>query len=164
MCVPGILPEKKRAVPLWASEEGLTLVEIFIAVAIVVIGTTLGITAYQGWTARADLKAATTEVSHTLTFGRTAAMNRNSTVTISLALVGQRVQLSTGGVSPPTMLASRVTGFSGGPVSFSSLGMRVGGPVAANQLVTLTNSDGLVYSIAVAPGGKTRWCAKATCP
>jgi prepilin-type N-terminal cleavage/methylation domain-containing protein len=49
-------------------------------------------------------------------------------------------------------------------VQFNSRGMRVGGGAATNQLMTLTNTQGRVYSVVVAPSGKARWCLTGNCP
>ncbi len=48
-------------------------------------------------------------------------------------------------------------------VQFNSRGMRVGGGAATNQLVTLTNTQGRVYSVTVAPSGKAKWCMTSSC-
>ena len=81
-----------------ASETGFTLTELVITVSIATLGWTMAVPAYTSWTARTDLKAATMEVSTGLTYSRMAAMNRNTTVTLSLSLAGGRVQMDTGNV------------------------------------------------------------------
>jgi hypothetical protein len=48
-------------------------------------------------------------------------------------------------------------------VQFNSRGMRISGAATTNQLVTLTNTQGRVYSVTVAPSGKARWCLTSTC-
>ncbi len=48
-------------------------------------------------------------------------------------------------------------------VQYNSRGMRVGGGATTNQLVTLTNTLGRVYSVSVAPSGKAKWCMKDFC-
>jgi Tfp pilus assembly protein FimT len=48
-------------------------------------------------------------------------------------------------------------------VQFNSRGMRVGGGAATNQLMTLTNTQGRVYSVVVAPSGKAKWCLTSSC-
>jgi hypothetical protein len=48
-------------------------------------------------------------------------------------------------------------------VQYNSRGMRVGGGAAANQLMTLTNSQGRVYSVVVAPSGKAKYCLTSSC-
>ncbi len=144
------------------SETGFTLPELVITMAIAVLGWTMALPAYQNWTARTDLKQAVMEVSGGLTYSRMAAMNRNTTVTLTLSIAGGRVQMDTGGVLRTSTMGSGVTAFSGGPISFSSLGLRVGGGVGT-QVITLTNRKGLIYSIAVTPGAKVNWCAATTC-
>ena len=48
-------------------------------------------------------------------------------------------------------------------VQYNSRGMRVGGGATTNQLVTLTNTQGRVYSVVVAPSGKAKWCMTSSC-
>ncbi len=147
------------------SEAGLTLPELMITLSIVAIGTVIGSLMYTNWAARSDVKGAAAEVASTMNYARMAAMNRNTTTTVSLAMVGTRVQLSTNGLMQPTTMGAYVAGFTGGPVQFSSLGVRVGGG-AGNQVVTLTSREGDVYSVVVTPGGKISWCPNvvAVCP
>ncbi len=145
-----------------ASETGFTLTELVITVSIATLGWTMAVPAYTSWTARTDLKAAIMEVSTGLTYSRMAAMNRNTTVTLSLSLAGGRVQMDTGNVLHTSTMGGGVTAFTGGPISFSSLGLRAGGGVGT-QLITMSNSKGVTYSIAVTPGGKVNWCLAATC-
>ena len=136
--------------------------------AIITIGAALAVPSYQQWISRYQLKQATTEIHSELSLSRMAAMNRNTTVTAALAVVGGRVTATfTDGngaqVMPPATMQNQVTLVAGGPVQFNSFGLRVGGG-AVNQTVTITNSQGLTYSIAVTPAGKVSWCPKATCP
>ena len=157
---------RKRAVPGWSSEDGVTLVELMALLAVVLIVTSMATPVYQDWVARLDLRAAAAEISSTLTFGRMAAMNRNNTVTVTVDKVGGVIQLSTGGVMPASMMGSHVTALNPQPstVSFSPLGLRIGGPAGANQLITITNSRGVTYSVVATPGGKVSWCPQAACP
>ncbi len=144
------------------SETGLTLPELVITLSIVALGWTMALPAYQSWTARTDLKQAAMEIGTALTYSRMAAMNRNTTVTLTLSMDGSRVQMDTGNVLATSTMGGGVTAFTGGPISFSSLGLRAGGGVGT-QVITLTNSRGLIYSIAATPGGKVTWCAAPTC-
>ena len=136
--------------------------------AIITIGTAMAVPTYQHWIARYQLKQATTEINGELSLSRMAAMNRNTTVTVALALVNSRVRVTfTDGsgaqvMQPHTML-DRVTGVTGGPVVFNSLGLRVGGG-AGNQTVTVSDNQGLTYSVRITPAGKVNWCSQAICP
>ena len=99
---------------------------------------------------------------------RLSAMNRNRSVTVTAAILNNRVTAtfidgSGAQVMPTHTMLALVTGVTGGPITFSSLGVRVGGG-AGNQLITLTNNQALTYSIAVTPAGKSTWCPRATCP
>lgn len=134
--------------------------------AVISIGTLMAIPAYNGWTARSELKQALSEISGGLGYARVAAMNRNRTISVTLSMVGNAVQVRNQAANQALLLGSHVTGFTvtnGPSVSFSSLGLRSGGGVG-NQLITITNDKGVVYSIAVTPGGKITACAMAACP
>ena len=135
---------------------------------IIALGTALAVPNYVRWNATAQLKQATTEVQGELNLARLSAMNRNRSVTVTATIVNNRVTVtfidgSGAQVMPPHTMLGLVTGVTGGPIVFSSLGMRVGGG-AGNQLITMTNNQALTYSIAVTPAGKSTWCAQATCP
>lgn len=162
-----LIPPKRGLGHGCASEAGATLIELSVVVAIVIIVTTLAVPAYQEWTARAELRQATTEVNGALALARVAAMNQNALTTVTVAVVGGRVQVTAVGAGrtlhQPVPMGGAVTGFAGGPVQFSSLGLRVGGGVG-NQLITLTNNRGVTYSVLVTPGGKVSWCPQAACP
>ena len=139
-----------------------------VIVGIIALGTALAVPNYVRWNATAQLKQATTEVQGELNLARLSAMNRNRSVTVTATIVNNRVTVtfidgSGAQVMPPHTMLGLVTGVTGGPIVFSSLGVRVGGG-AGNQLITMTNSQALTYSIAVTPTGKSTWCANATCP
>ena len=142
--------------------------ELMTVAAVITIGTAIAVPSYQQWIARYQLKQATTEINSEMSLSRMAAMNRNTTVTVSLAVAGGRVTATiTDGagaqVMPPATMQNKVIGVTGGPILFNSLGLRVGGG-AGNQTVTVTNNNGLTYSIRVTPAGKVNWCPQATCP
>lgn len=158
----------KRSKSRWSAEAGFTLVELMTVATIITIGAALAVPSYQQWIARYQLKQAATEINSEFSMSRMAAMSRNTNVIVTLAVVGSRVQAqfndaSGAQVMPPATMQSQVTGVAGGPVMFSSLGLRVGGG-AGNQTVTVTNSQGLTYSIRITPAGRMNWCPQATCP
>src|SRR6059036_1523052 len=155
----------RRSESGWRADAGFTLVELMTVAAIITIGTAMAVPSYQQWIARYQLKQATTEINSELSLSRMAAMNRNTTVTVSLAVASGKVTATitdgTGAqVMPPATMQNKVTGVSGGPIVFNSLGLRVGGG-AGNQTVTITNNNGLTYSIRVTPAGKVNWCPQA---
>lgn len=158
----------KRSKSRWSAEAGFTLMELMTVAAIITIGTALAVPSYQQWIARYQLKQAATEINSGLSLSRMAAMNRNTTVAVALAVVGGKVTATfTDGagaqVMPPATMQHQVTGVAGGPVQFNSLGLRVGGG-AGNQTVTVTNIQGLIYSVRITPAGKVNWCPQAACP
>ena len=136
--------------------------------AIITIGTAMAVPTYQQWIARYQLRQAATEISSEFSLSRMAAMNRNTAVTVTLAVTSGWVTatfIDGAGtqVMPPHTMMNQVTGVGGGPVVFNSLGLRVGGG-AGNQTVTLTNNQNRSYSIRITPAGKVNWCPQPTCP
>ncbi|MER3422514.1 MAG: hypothetical protein C4293_04050 [Nitrospiraceae bacterium] len=151
-----------------SAETGFTLLELLIVVAILGLAAALAVPNYLQWNARYQLRQATTELQSHLSLARMAAMNQNTTVIVTPTVSGGQLSAtftnpSGGRVMPPFSETIReVTAVAGGPVQFNSLGLRIGGGTGI-QIMTLTNRNGLTYSIGITPGGKVRWCASATC-
>lgn len=158
MCVH---PEQSRSIPRHRSS-GFTLVEVMTVSAVISILTMIAMPAYQQWNARYQLRQATEEVAGNLKLARMAAMSRGTSIVVTLALVGGKGNLSTGGVFPPITLSEGVVGLTSTTVGFSQLGLRTGGG-GGNQVIQLTSSKGTVYSVVVTPSGKINWCRNATC-
>ena len=159
-------------------EGGFTLIEIMIVVAILSIGASLAIPSYLDWNSRYQLREAITTIQSNLMMARMAAMNRNRIVNVNFALTSGQVTVnsldsSNASVLPPSTMMGHVTAVdvtnaagtfvTPGVISFNSLGLRNGGPAALPQVVRVTNDRGQVFSAAVTPGGKVRWCPMATC-
>ena len=159
-------------------DSGFTLIEILIAVAILSIGASLAIPSYLDWISRYQLREAVTTIQSNLMLARMAAMNRNRVVNVNFTLTSGQVTVnsldsSNASVLPQTTMMGHVTAVAvansagtfvtPGVISFNSLGLRNGGPAAQPQVVRITNDKGQVYSAAVTPGGKVRWCPIATC-
>lgn len=142
--------------------KGFTLIEIAITLFIITLGVVMAGPSFLKMVAGSTLKQGAVELASSLKLARTAAMGRNQTVVLTLATVGGLVQYSTGGVFNTETIGNEVTAFTGGPISFNSLGLRQGGG-NSNQLITLTNTEGVVYSIVVTPGGRVSWCPTSTC-
>jgi len=164
----------KVLIPFRSNEHGFTLLEMMIVLSIIGTVFALAIPNYLQWNRTYQLRQATTDLHGSLTLARMTAMNRNTTVTMTLGAIAcppetaycGTVGASFGGVIPTVPLQSRkitsVLTTGGTTVQLSSLGLRIGGPVG-NQLITLTNTDNLTYSVVITPGGKIRWCATNTC-
>ncbi len=137
-------------------------------ITIIGIGAALAVPSYTQWNARYQLRQAVTEINTQLALARLAAMNRNTAVTVTVGAVGGKVTVTTTDVSgaqvlPTQSMMVHVSNVAGGPVQFNSLGLRSSGGVG-NQTLTVTNTQGLTYSIKITPGGKAIWCASPTCP
>lgn len=157
---------------LWRKpcEGGFTLMEIMIVVAIIGLTSALAVPNYLVWHAKYQLRQAATEIQNQLSVARISAMSRNSVVNVSLVLNSGKVQISAGDASgasviPLTQMMDSVTGLIPAPttVAFSPLGIRSGGG-AGNQQISISNNQGLSYSVRVTPRGKVSWCPAATCP
>jgi Tfp pilus assembly protein FimT len=164
------------------------MVELMTVVAIITLVAAVAIPNYMTSMARARLKDAVTELHGNLNMARMAAMNRNTTVTVTLAVVNGRVTAtftnpnntsanclaSTGLCVLPTQTMSNevasIAGLLGGTsqvlplaINFNSLGLLVG--TGTNiQTVRLTNTKGITFEIQITPAGKSRWCNTSPCP
>lgn len=143
-------------------ENGFTLIEMMVVLAIIGITAAIAVPNYLQWNSKSQLREAATRIQSQLALARMAAMNRNTTVNVNLAMAGNLVTVVTTAangnqVFPVETLMSHVIGFAGGPIQFSSLGVRAGGGAGA-QFITVQNDTGLTYSIQVLPGGKATWC------
>jgi prepilin-type N-terminal cleavage/methylation domain-containing protein len=161
-------------------ERGFSLVELMAVVGIIAIAAMLGAPNFVAWKQRYQLKQAVIELQTDLNLSRMVALSRNTTVTVTLAVVGGRVTATftnPGATSadclgttsmcvlPTFIMHSDVTALVTGPttVSYSALGLRVGGG-PGNQVVTLRNVRGDRMDIQVTPAGKSRWCTSSPCP
>lgn len=145
-----------------SSEAGFSLLELMIVVAIVGVAVMLALPDMLRSSAQSRLKQQAQELRTNMSMARMAAVNRNTTVTVSMAIVGGVVEASFGGILPVQRMHPEIKSF-GGPtqIRFNSYGMLAG--VATNQTITLTNSQGVTQAVQVTPGGKVRWCQTATC-
>lgn len=156
---------------------GVTLVEVMIVVIVLGIGAAMAVPNYLVSTARSQLKQAVTELHGNLGLARMIAMNRNTTVTVTLSQMtcppaasdcGRILVTFTtpggGAAMSPQIMPAEVQEVGGtSQVQFSSLGLRLGnGP--PTESMQLTNSYGVTYEIQVSSAGLTRWCAVSPCP
>lgn len=148
---------------------GFTLVEMMIVVGIISVVSVLGVPNYTSWNARHQLRQASTEIQNQLSFARVSAMSRNSVVSVNVSASSGKVVLSATDASgitvvQPVALPGSVIGVDPQPagVAFSPLGIRTGGGTG-NQLIVISNSHGVKYSVVVTPRGTVRWCPAETC-
>lgn len=151
------------------NQRGFTLVEMMIVVGVISVISVLGVPNYTSWNARHQLRQASAEIQNQLTFARVSAMSRNSVVSVSVSASSGKVVLSAtdgsgASVVQPVALPGGVIGVSPQPtgVTFLPLGIRSGGGTG-NQLIVISNNQGLSYSVVVTPRGTVRWCPAPTC-
>lgn len=151
------------------NQRGFTLVEMMIVVGIISLVSMLGLPNYISWNARHQLRQASTEIQNQLALARVSAMSRNSLVSVNVSASSGKVMLSAtdasgASVVQPVALPGSVVVVTPEPagVAFSPLGIRSGGGTG-NQLIVISNSHGLSYSVLVTPRGTVRWCSAATC-
>lgn len=151
-----------------AREDGFSTFEVLTVMALIGIASSMVVPSFLQLNERQLLKQSSTELHSSLNLARMSAMNRNTTVSVGLAVSSGHVTAtftnpSGGDVMVPFVMRSDITGFGGASlVRFNSLGLRVGGGTG-NQSITLTSRNGLIHEIQVTPAGKTRWCAVSPC-
>lgn len=160
------------------ARNGFTLIEVMIVVAIIGVVMALALPNYTIWNNQYQLRRATTEVANSLTLSRMAAMNRNRMVTVTLSSSGGAVAISSVDTANASVLPSQtmpfpVTGVTSVPlpsplsgpvtVQFSPRGLRLIPSGSADQVVVLSNANGLQYSVLVRASGKVKWCPLSTC-
>jgi len=155
------------------AQRGFSTLELITVLSVIAISLTIGIPNYLSWNARYQLRQAATEIHGQLSFARLAAMNRNTTVTVGVAVTGGQVTIAatdTGGsqvLPTQSVMMAHVTNASvtgGSTIQFNSLGFRSSNGGVGNQVISVSNDQGLTYAVKVAAGGKTTWCPMATCP
>lgn len=165
------------------NEEGFTLLEMMIVVAIIGVTATLGVTNFGVWKARADLKAAVTTMQNELTVARMMAMNRNIPVAVTITVAPTVLTVTTANANTAAVLATSNHSIShvanvfnqlapGPPpvfvqvptttIMFNSLGMRLP-ETGGNQVIAISNDRGMQYTLRVTPRGSAAWCASIYC-
>ena len=79
---------RNTGVPRAGSESGMTLIELMVVGAIIAIAVALGMPNYRLWTTKFQLKEGVSELHTTMSLARMAAMNQNTSVTVTPVLAG----------------------------------------------------------------------------
>lgn len=159
---------------MFERDNGFTLIELMIVVAILTIAASLAIPEFLRWHAQSSLRQTTSEIGTQLVLARMAAMNRNRNVDVTIQTVGTAVHLSA--VAPVSGVVvikdktfpTHVTSVIGSPVtvSFSSMGLRTSGGTGT-QSIGVCDGYKRQYSVVVVPSGKVNWSVNPTgtpCP
>lgn len=167
------------------SENGFTLMEVMIVVAIIGIASALAIPNYLVWHSRSELRQGITEVQNQLLLARMAALSRNAPVTVAISITnGVVLTTTTNAATGAQVMASsslrlpHIVDLRVGPsaawtsviapatatVSFNSMGMRSGGPgPTLNQELAMVNDKGVQFAMKVTPRGVVNWCQDSVC-
>jgi prepilin-type N-terminal cleavage/methylation domain-containing protein len=159
---------------MFERDNGFTLIELMIAVAILTIAATLAVPEFLRWHAQSRLRQATSEIATQLVLARMAAMNRNKAVDVTVQVAGGLVHLWA--IAPTTgatiikdkTFPTQVPSIVGSPVtvSFSSLGVKTSGGTGT-QSIGVCDIYKRQYSVSVIPSGKVNWSVNPTgnpCP
>jgi len=179
---PIIKKIKSHKTSLASSEQGFTLIEMLIVVAIIGIAALIALPNYLVWQSRSELRQAVTEVQNQLLLARMAALSRNAPVTVAISVTnGAVLTTTTNAATGALVLASvsvrlpHVVDLKVGPsaswtsavtanVSFNSMGMRSGGPgPTLNQELAMVNDKGVQFAMKVTPRGVVNWCQETVC-
>ena len=179
---PVIKKNTRHKTRLASSEQGFTLIETLIVVAIMGIAALIALPNYLVWQSRSELRQAVTEVQNQLLLARMAALSRNAPVTVAISVTnGAVLTTTTNAATGALVLASvsvrlpHVVDLKVGPsaswtstvtanVSFNSMGMRSGGPgPTLNQELAMVNDKGVQFAMKVTPRGVVNWCQDSVC-
>ncbi|CUS37143.1 putative Type IV pilin PilA [Candidatus Nitrospira nitrificans] len=168
-------------------QNGYTLLELMIVVAIIGVIAGIGGVNFGVWKSRADLKEAIQLVRNELAVARMTSMSRNVSVTTNITVVPTMVTVTTINANTLAVLStvsSKITHMNGitnqtggvpaapvfaaapvATVQFNSMGYRVGGavPGSQNQVIGLVNDLGTTYAIRINSRGVVDWCPSQFC-
>ena len=155
-------------------QEGFTLIEVIIVIAIIGIGAALAIPNFTQWYVQTQLRQTTAEIASQLTLARIAGMNRNRSVDVTVMVnAGGVVSLSAapssgGPVINSASFPAHVKSVVGSPVtvSFSSMGVRTSGGTGV-QTIGVCDTYGRQYSVTIIASGKVNWSPNSSggaCP
>lgn len=161
-------PTSRRSKKVSVCEEGFTLVEITIVLAIIGIAAALAGPNLINMYARYELYQTTTSLYQTLMLARSTAVTRNTVITATPSNLpngqGQVVFNAVMTAEPFPLTVGFVLPLPAQPIGFTSRGLSTT-PLATQtiQLQSLRDPN-LIYTISLAPSGKVTWCNQAVNP
>ena len=168
----GVSNKTRRDVTL-SRQEGFSLIEVLIAVAIIGIAAAIAMPNFTRMYIDYQARATASEITRHLVLARTRAMTSNQTLSVQIVLVNGGVQMTTTNLAgvPALQGLNRIEAVqmttltfnnggllpNGGVVQFNSFGMRASVPGTGVQTITvggtLAGAPTTQYLINIAPSG-----------
>lgn len=144
-------------------QQGFTLLEIMIVVAIIGISAALAVPNFTLMYAKHELYQATTSLYNRLVFARSAAISRNAMIVATPANVpGAQSQVTFTaplGVETLPLNVNFVLPLPATPIGFTPRGLSTIPGVPMTIQLQSVRVPSLIYSISLAPSGKVTWCS-----